>query len=115
MFIPHITIHTRCLEESIRFYQEIAGLSIQRDLREMGAPIVFLAHEAEQTCIELIADAQKPYQGEGLSIGFHTENVEKKREELDRAGLQPTPILSPNPHTKFFFVRDPNGIQIQLI
>ena len=27
----------------------------------------------------------------------------------------PTPIFSPNPHVKFFFVEDPSGVEIQFI
>ena len=29
--------------------------------------------------------------------------------------MHPTPIFSPNPHTCFFFLKDPNGIPIQII
>ena len=40
MFIPHITIYTAKMEESIAFYQDVAKLQIVADQRPR-APIVF--------------------------------------------------------------------------
>ena len=70
----HVTIYTGCLEESIKFYEDIVGLKIQNDLRQFGEKIVFLAK-----------------------------------------GLNPTPMIAPDPHVKFFFVEDPNGVTVQFI
>lgn len=114
MKMEHITIYTAKLEESIRFYEEIIGLCIKTDMRKMGVPIVFLA-DGEDPCIELIGEAAKAFAGEGISIGFHAEDVEGKRAELEEKGFAPTPMIQPNPHTKFFFIKDPNGVTIQFI
>lgn len=115
MKMQHITINTMCMEESIRFYQEIVGLTIQADMRGKGSPIVFLANGAGETSVELIADPDHAYTGSGISIGFGADDVEAKREELLQAGYEVTPMIAPNPHVKFFFVTDPNGIKIQFI
>lgn len=116
MKMKHVTINTACLEESVKFYQEITGLTVQTDLRNIsGMPIVFLANGEDETCVELIENKEKAYQGEGISIGFEVEDVDAKYEELKAAGFETSPMLSPNPNVKFFFIKDPNGVTIQMI
>lgn len=115
MKMVHVTIYTACLEESVKFYEEIAGLKIQQDLRTFGGNIVFLAENEGDTQVELIDDPSKAYKGTGISMGFHVDDVEAKREEVIAKGLNPTPIIAPNPHVKFFFVEDPNGVMVQFI
>jgi len=116
MRIKHVTIHTADLQTSIAFYQQILGLHIVRDLREITKmPIVFLADDPQLPCIELIEDAQQAYSGSGLSIGFQTDDVEAQHARLTAAGFTPSPIISPNPATRFFFIKDPNGVSIQFI
>lgn len=45
MKMQHVTIMTRCLEDSVKFYQEQVGLTIVRDMRDNPAhQIVFLAN-----------------------------------------------------------------------
>lgn len=115
MKMVHVTINTGCLEESIKFYENVVGLSIQNDLRQFGGNIVFLAKDEGDTQVELIENPEKAYKGSGISIGFHVDDVEAKREEIIAKGLNPTPMISPNPHVKFFFVEDPNGVTVQFI
>ena len=115
MKMVHVTIYTGCLEESIKFYEDVVGLKIQNDLRQFGEKIVFLAKDAGDTQVELIDDPEKAYKGSGISMGFHVDDVEAKREEVLAKGLNPTPIITPNPHVKFFFVEDPNGVTVQFI
>ena len=65
MRIGHVTINSGKLEESIKFYQDIAGLEIIRDMRGKGPlNIVFLADEKGGTCIELIGN-----EGRGIQRG----------------------------------------------
>lgn len=115
MKMEHITLNTADIEASIRFYEQVVGLKITGDLRGMGMPIVFLANGEGETAVELIHNPDEPFSAVGLSVGFHVEDVEAKRAELDEAGFAPTPIVSPNPATKFFFVKDPNGLNVQFI
>ena len=115
MKMVHVTIFTGCLEESIKFYEDVVGLKIQNDLRQFGEKIVFLAKDEGDTQVELIDDPQNAYKGSGISMGFHVDDVEAKREEILAKGLNPTPMIAPNPHVKFFFVEDPNGVTVQFI
>lgn len=116
MKIAHITIHTAKLEESVKFYSEVLGLSIKvRFSTPDGKNIVFLSGGEDDAAIELITDEDHPFDGKGISIGFHVQEVESAHEQMESSGLNPSPIISPNPQTKFFFITDPNGVSIQLI
>ena len=113
--ILHVTVHTKSLEDSIAFYEKYIGLKIAGDLRGHGAPIVFMAADKnDETKLELIED-KDAYSGEGISIGFPTDDLEGKREHFISEGLEVTGIISPNPNVKFFFVTDPNGLKVQLM
>jgi len=115
MAMVHVTIYTAKMEESIKFYEGVVGLKIQNDLRQFGGNIVFLAEKEGDTQVELIDEEKKAYSGSGISMGFHVDDVEAKREEVIAKGLNPTPIIAPNPHVKFFFVDDPNEVTVQFI
>lgn len=115
MKMVHVTIYTDCFEDSIKFYEDIVDLKIQTDLRPFGGNIVFLAEGESDTQVELIDEPEKAYWGAGISMGFHVDDVEAKREEILENGYHPTPIITPNPQVKFFFVEDPNGVKVQFI
>lgn len=55
------------------------------------------------------------YCGSGLLIGFAVADAEKEWQEKEKAGLCPGPMVTPNPHAKFFTVKDPNGVEIQFL
>ena len=116
MKILHVTIRTDKFEEELSFYQDIAGLQIVRDMRPMGRNMVFLAHIPGDTEIEIIEAPGAVYAGnENLSVGFQTEDVNAKRQELIEMGMEPSPIISPNPQVHFFFVNDPAGVMVQFM
>ncbi|HHX03428.1 MAG TPA: VOC family protein [Tissierellia bacterium] len=115
MRMEHVTIYTNDLEKSVMFYQEMIGLDVTGDLRDMGSPIVFLCGPEGGTQVELIESPEEAYTGKGLSIGFFTEDVEKAREKVMEKGYSPTEIISPHPDVRFFFFHDPNGVKIQFI
>ena len=115
MKMAHVTIQTKYLEESIKFYEDLFGLAVVTDLRPMGGKIVFLANGEDETCVELIENPENPYSGAGISMGFHVEDVESYHNELAEKGYNPSPIIRPNPNVGFFFVKDPNGVSIQFI
>ncbi|MBR6115695.1 MAG: VOC family protein [Oscillospiraceae bacterium] len=116
MKMQHVTIQTSHFEEEVRFYEEIVGLTIQRDMRPAGRNMVFLADVPGDTCVELIEAPEADDTGSAwLSIGFKAPDVVKKREELLALGMDVTPMREPGPGTKFFFVKDPAGVNVQFI
>ena len=115
MKMQHVTIQTNRFEEEIKFYENVVGLTIQRDNRpEMD--LVFLANAAGETCIEIINNPDADDSGnKNISIGFHTDDIVKLCGELSADGYAVTPVIVPVPGVQFFFVTDPAGVQIQFI
>ena len=116
MKLLHVTIRTNKFTEELKFYQEIVGLQITRDMRPMGRDMVFLADREGDSEIEIIDTPEAADAGnELLSIGFQTVDVAAKREELIRMGLEVSPMISPAPQVHFFFVKDPAGVNVQFM
>ena len=115
MKMLHVTIQTKFFEEEIEFYENVVGLTLQRDMRPVK-DLVFLANGEGETCVEVLRNPDAEDTGNPhLSIGFKTDDVEKKREELVAAGYHVTPMISPMPNVKFFFVKDPAGVNVQFM
>ncbi|BCJ97832.1 VOC family protein [Anaerocolumna chitinilytica] len=109
------TVNVINLEESLRFYQEIAELPL--DQRFMAGPdreIAFLG--SGETKLELICNkaAASVTFGADISIAFSTESLEELMKKLEEKNV---PIIAgpiqPNPSTRFIFVKDPNGLTVQ--
>lgn len=111
------TLRVNNLEESLKFYQEIVGLTVERRFQAgPGKEIAFLGKG--ETQIELI-DVHSPEEvkvGEDISWGFEVDSVEEMMAFVKEKNI---PIHSgpfqPNPHVKFFYVTDPNGLKIQFV
>ncbi len=115
MNMVHVTIQTVKFEEEISFYEKFAGLTVQRDMRP-AADLVFLGENADSTLVEIIREPDASDAGNRyLSVGFHCEDLDAQRKALVQAGFDPTPFISPNPHVRFFFVKDPAGVSVQFI
>ncbi|WP_366557050.1 VOC family protein [Desulfosporosinus sp. BICA1-9] len=53
---------------------------------------------------------------EGISLGFEVESVDNMIEVIKEKGLEvESGPFQPNPHIKFFYVKDPNGVSIQFV
>ena len=78
--------------------------------------LVFLADGPEETCVEIIRDPEAERSGnQFISMGFGTEDAAALRSEYVAKGLDATELISPNPHVKFFYVKDPAGVRVQFI
>jgi lactoylglutathione lyase len=106
------------MEESLKFYNEVIGLKIAERFNAGEEMQIAMLGENNGTKVELIYDKnQKDFGfGEGISIGFQVESLDKAMELVKYKNI---PIkrgpISPNPSTKFFFVDDPNGIEVQIV
>ena len=115
MKMLHVTIQTARFDEEIAFYRDIVGLTIRRDARP-GRNMVFLSDAAGDAEIEIIADPAADDAGNAhLSVGFRSGGAEALRQALEAKGYAPTPMVSPNPSVKFFFVKDPAGVTVQFM
>jgi len=118
MKVGFITVHVKNLEESVEFYKNAFGLcEVRRFSPEKGVNIVFLKDE-EKGLIELIENNQMHEVNEGslVSIGFNVEDLNEVLKRLREKDIEIIrgPIEVPSGE-KFVFIKDPNGVEIELI
>ena len=105
------------MEESLNFYQGVAGLELERRFSPRdGMEIVFLGKG--ETKIELIRNGleKEPVMGNGISLGFETESIDELTKRLEEKGIAIVGgPFQPNPHIRYIFVLDPNGLKIQFV
>ena len=111
------TITVDNMEDSLKFYQEIVGLSISRRFAAgPGMEISFLGDG--ETKVELICNPNHKATNNagGISLGFEVESVDEMIKFIKEKGLEvDSGPYQPNPHVKFFHVKDPNGVSVQFV
>lgn len=113
-----VTLNVNDMEESLKFYHEIIGLKILERFNVHEEMEIAMLGENEGTKIELIYNKNKnvSVQSEGLSIGFQVKSIDNAMKLVKDKNI---PIkrgpISPTPSTRFFFIDDPNGIEIQIV
>jgi len=105
------------LEESLKFYQEIVGLNVNRRFNSgQGVEIAFLGDG--ETKIELICnqDLKEVNFGHDISLGFEVNSVDEMMNFIKERGIDVhSGPFQPNPNTRFFYLLDPNGLKIQFV
>jgi len=111
------TLMVKSLEESLKFYTEIVGLNVGRRFNAgPGVEIAFLGDG--ETKIELICNKaiKEVEMGHYISLGFEVNSVDETMDFLKEKGINiHSGPFQPNPHMKFFYVIDPNGLKIQFV
>jgi lactoylglutathione lyase len=109
------TLTVTNMDASIAFYQEIVGLPLQR--RTAAGPGMEIAFLGEgETMVELIKADTKPVVtfGKDISLGFQVDSLDKMLEWVREKGIEiAVPPVQPNPHIRFFYIEDPDGLRIQ--
>ncbi|WP_414468267.1 VOC family protein [Methanobacterium sp. ACI-7] len=121
MKIKYTNIAVDNLEEEIKFYTNVLGFEENRRFTpEKGVNVAFLKGEGD-SMLELVEGMDKQYpqmkDQKGLfMVGLEVENMEKTARELKDEGIEFTrgPIDTAN-GTKIAFLKDPQGVQIELI
>jgi lactoylglutathione lyase len=111
------TLSVNNMEESLKFYHEIIGLSV--DKRFNAGPEVEIAFLGDgETKLELMCNktSKDINIGQDISLGFEVKSVDEMLVYLKGKGMGiHSGPYQPNPHIKFFFVIDPNGLKVQLV
>lgn len=109
------TISVSDLERSLKFYQDVAGLTLERRFTAgPGVEIAFLG--GGETKVELICRGTKPEFGGDISLGFEVDSLDDMMESVESKSVKiHSGPFSPNPNTRFFYVQDPDGLLIQFV
>jgi Predicted enzyme related to lactoylglutathione lyase len=111
-----VTIHVRDFEKSLKFYHEFLGLEIAQRTGGGGMEMAMLG-EKGMPKIELITHGDGVYaECSGVSVGFEVESIEKAMDYVreNEISILRGPI-TPNPGISFFFIEDPDGVEVQLV
>lgn len=110
------TIHVRDMEASVKFYQEVVGLTLRRRFSPgNGQDIAFLG--VGETEVELYHTEGEllPETVNGISLGFKTQDAVTLMQELKEKHMRVSDMISPNPNLQFFYVKDPDGVSVQFV
>ncbi len=110
------TLRVANMSRSLEFYRDLLGLEINRRFPfGPGGEIVFLGKG--ETLVELIADGtgKKTQLGPDISWGFEVPSLDEMMEKMKQAGIEAQGPFQPNPHVRFFYVLDPDGMRIQFV
>ena len=122
MKLLHTSITVKDMDESIRFYTEKLGMSLlsRREIRENNAEIAFLAMEGTEHRIELTWWRGKTDYSDGDQLDHIAFGVEDLISFVNRMKAEGVEIVK-EPYTlgsgssQIAFIKDPNGIWIELI
>jgi lactoylglutathione lyase len=111
------TITVKDMDESLKFYVDIVGLTVNKRFHAgPGVEIAFLGDG--ETKVELLCNKEikEVSFGQSISLGFQVNSVDKMMTLVKENGIGiHSGPFQPNEHTKFFFVLDPNGLIIQFV
>ncbi|MEA2066090.1 MAG: VOC family protein [Thermotogota bacterium] len=111
-----ITVLINELEESLEFYTRLLGMKIFERFRSGDDVEIAMLGEEDSTKIELIDDNNYDVKlkSKGISIGFEVDSMNAAMKYVKNSGIEiKSGPISPNHSISFFFIEDPNDIEIQ--
>jgi lactoylglutathione lyase len=122
MKLLHTMVRVKDLERSVRFYREVLGLREERRkvLEKADATLVFLADGEGDHRIELTYNHDGRDYVLGNQFGhfaFGVDDLDLARERLQAHGVAFTrgPYRVSEGGSRIAFIKDPDGIEIELI
>lgn len=111
------TLLVKDLEKSLDFYGNVLGLQVRRRYKTPEDLEIAFLSDGEMSEVELIHNPHVPaYAGRGISMGFVVDSLSDTMERFGRLGIEiikgPIEVGS---GVKFFYVLDPDGLEIQLV
>lgn len=109
--------YVRDMDESVTFYTELLDLKVTKRFQAGSQmEIAFLGNGRDgETLIELLSDNHRSEvaHSEFLSVGFAVESIEAMMETVERKGISLHSGPFETPGSKYFTIKDPNGLQVQ--
>lgn len=110
-------VYVKNLDESVAFYSDLPGLKVMN--RFQAGPqveIAFMGNGTEnETMIELLEDKSSRSVDftECVSVGFEVDSVEAMLEAVKSRNIPVHGEPMETPASVFFFIKDPNGFNVQ--
>jgi catechol 2,3-dioxygenase-like lactoylglutathione lyase family enzyme len=115
--LDHFNIRTRKLDDTVRFYENILGLQ-KGDRPNFSFPGAWMYSEGRPVVhlvdISPTAEQQKPDSGVVHHVAFASSDFEGMKQRLQSKGTAFDTRQVPGGETWQIFVRDPNGVMIEL-
>lgn len=118
----HAMIRVKDLDASMKFYQDLLGMNLVKEMELEDCKLYFLADEDGQTQIELTHNFETPKDGylSGSAFGhfaFETENLEEFGQKMKNLGYDwaEPPFIIDNYDLKVAFIQDPDGNMVEMI
>lgn len=119
----HCMIRVLNEERSVDFYARAFGLSVAERLDFDGFTLIYLSNPENSFELELTVnkDQTAPYElGNGYGhTAFVVDDVDAEHARFEQEGLAPRKLVDFQHQgqtlTRFFFVQDPDGYQIEVI
>jgi catechol 2,3-dioxygenase-like lactoylglutathione lyase family enzyme len=125
--MEHLLVLTDDIELTRDFYEQALGLRVGERpplefsgywLYARGVPCVHVAertsYAAHSERLGLPASAPAESTGAVDHVAFHGENYEAIRSRLAERGLEPVENTVPGPGLRQLFLKDPNGVKIEI-
>jgi len=110
------TLTVSDFDASVRFYQQVVGLPLKSQMNPPGMRIAFLGEG--DTSVELIFDSKRPRADLTcpVAMGFKVDNLDQTLADFRSRGIAiDAGPFQPHPHVRFFYVRDPDGMNVQFV
>lgn len=109
------TIQTSLYDESIKFYRDVMGLSVNSENEIGSRKLVFLSDGSVEVELIYSSDYVPKDAIDGISIGFAVDDIDEALAHMEKHGVKVVEgPFSPTENVTFFYVRDPNGVKVQL-
>jgi catechol 2,3-dioxygenase-like lactoylglutathione lyase family enzyme len=115
--LDHFNIRTRQLGDTVRFYEDILGLQ-NGDRPNFAFPGAWMYSEGRAVVhlvdISATGEAQKPDSGVVHHVAFASRDFNGMKQRLQSKGMAFDTRQVPGGELWQIFVRDPNGVMIEL-
>lgn len=111
-----VTLYVQNLDRALGFYHGLLGLPVLQRHPAGAGELAFLGLTGQPSIELLYAPGTPPPTPNGFSVGIEVPSLDEATALLAQNGF---PVvrgpLQPAPHTRFSFVRDPDGFEVELI